>query len=76
MGCDSDGPIAGKVIEVCQPQYPGQGVSYKVSWIEGYEGWLNEGKYIEFDQNGWNYILNEWNKILIARENIRNMMKL
>lgn len=30
MGCNADNPIAGKVIKICQPQYPSQEVSYKV----------------------------------------------
>lgn len=74
MGCTEDGPIAGKVIEVCQPQYPSQDVSFRVSWIEGYEGWLYEGQYIWFNTDKWNYILNEWDKIIIAKENIRKIL--
>lgn len=74
MGCTESGPIAGKVLESISPQYPGQNVSHKVSWIEDYEGWLDEGHYIEFNQNKWNDILNEWNKILIAKANIERIL--
>ncbi len=74
MGCTESGPIAGKVIESISPQYPGQEISHKVSWIEDYEGWLDEGHYVEFDKNKWNCILNEWNKILIAKANIEHIL--
>ena len=76
MGCNADSPVAGKVIGTCQQQYPNEEVSYKVSCIEGSEGWLDEGQYIEFDQNKWNYILGEWNKILVAKENIKSILRL
>lgn len=72
MGFAGNGPIAGKVVEVVTPQYPGERVSYKVACIEGYEGWLDEGTFIEFNENKWNYIIGEWNKILEARKNIRD----
>ena len=75
MGCDNDGPIAGKVIDIISPQYPGQEVSYKVSWLEGYEGWLAESHYTIFDQDKWNYILKQWNIILEAKENIKDVLR-
>ena len=31
---------------------------------------------IEYDKNKWNVILNEWNKILIAKQNIQNILGL
>lgn len=75
MGFTESGPIAGKVVEVFSPQYPGQKVSYRVTCIEGYEGLLDEGDFIQFDQNKWDYILKEWRKILEARKNIQNTLK-
>ena len=64
MGMENGKPVAGKVVDTISPQYPGQNMSHKVTLIENYEGWLDEGQYIEFDWKKWAYILNEWNKIL------------
>jgi len=76
MGCTASGPIAGKVIETISPQYPGEEISHKVTCIESYEGWLDEGQYVEFDEVNWDLILIEWNKILTAKTNIQNILKL
>lgn len=75
MGFTERGPIAGKVVEVISPQYPGQKVSYKVACIDGHEGWLDEGDFVEFDQNKWIAIVGEWNIILDAKANIQNILK-
>ena len=74
MGCTESGPIAGKVMESISPQYIGQKVSHRVSWIEGYEGWLDEGHYVEFDHDIWNYILVVWNRVLTAKAEIENIL--
>ena len=44
MGIENGKPVAGKVIDTISPQYPGQEISHRVSWIENYEGWLDEGQ--------------------------------
>ena len=76
IGFTEHGPIAGKVIRRVSAQYPGQNVSYFTEGIDGYEGWIDEGSYIEFDQKKWDYIVNEWNKILEARKNIQDILNI
>ena len=49
-------------------------MSHIVSWIEGYEGWLDEGHYVEFDHDIWNYILVVWNRVLTAKAEIENIL--